>query len=117
MMADILPWLGNLLVLTGACFMLTGAIGMLRMPDFFCRLHPAGLKDSMGVPLVIFGLMLHAGWTLISIKLLLLLVFHLFTSPTACHAVARAALLITHNRHSRASQLDMDDSPSQTGGV
>lgn len=89
----ILLWLGNVSILAGAFFVLTGALGILRMPDFFSRLHPAGVTDSLGIPFVLIGLMLHAGLTLVSGKLLLLMLFLLLTSPTACHALARAAFL------------------------
>jgi multicomponent Na+:H+ antiporter subunit G len=86
-------WLGNILVLLGAFFVLTGALGIMRMPNFFARLHPAGVTDSLGVTFVLAGLILHTGLTLISGKLLLLMLFLLLTSPTACHALAKAAFL------------------------
>lgn len=85
--------LGDALIAGGAFFILTGGIGLLRMKDFFTRLHPAGLKDAMGVPLIVAGLACYAGASLVSLKLLMLLVFLLITSPTACHALARSALL------------------------
>ena len=90
---SIILWAGNILILLGAFFALTGTIGMLRMTNFFSRLHPAGVTDSLGVPLVLAGLMLHAGFTLVTGKLLLILLFLLLTSPTACHALAKAAFL------------------------
>lgn len=86
-------WLGNILILLGAFFVLTGALGVLRMPDFFSRLHPAGVTDSLGVPCILIGLICHSGLTLISGKLFLLMLFLLLTSPTACHALAKAAFL------------------------
>lgn len=92
-MDSIILWAGNILILLGAFFALTGTFGILRMPDFFSRLHPAGVTDSLGVPLVLAGLMLHAGFTLVSGKLLLIMLFLLLTSPTACHALAKAAFL------------------------
>lgn len=92
-MDSIILWVGNILILLGAFFALTGTFGILRMPDFFSRLHPAGVTDSLGVPLVLAGLMLHAGFTLASGKLLLIMLFLLLTSPTACHALAKAAFL------------------------
>lgn len=93
MIDTVLTWLGNALILSGAFFVLTGALGMLRMPDFFSRLHPAGVTDSLAVPCILLGLMCHAGLTLVSGKLLLLMLFLLLTSPTACHALAKAAFL------------------------
>jgi multicomponent Na+:H+ antiporter subunit G len=81
------------LLITGSLFVVTGGIGLVRMPDFFTRLHPAGLVDTMGATLVTAGLLLQAGPTQVSIKLILVLVFVYFTSPTATHAVAHAALV------------------------
>jgi multicomponent Na+:H+ antiporter subunit G len=76
----------------GAFFLLVGGIGLMRMPDFFTRLHAAGVTDTGGAGLILFGLMLQAGFTLVTVKLLLALFFILFTSPTACHALAKVAL-------------------------
>lgn len=93
MIENLLYWLGNALIVAGAFFALTGALGLLRMPDFFSRLHPAGVADSLAVPCVLAGLMCHAGLSFTSAKLLLLMLFVLLTSCTACHALAKAAFL------------------------
>ncbi len=89
MVVDILSWL---LLAGGSFFLLVGGIGLLRMPDFFTRLHAAGVTDTAGAGLMMLGLMLQAGFTLVTVKLLLALFFIVFTSPTACHALAKAAL-------------------------
>lgn len=89
----ILPWIGNILILLGAFFALTGAVGLLRMPDLFTRLHPAGVTDSLAIPCILIGLMFHAALLLTIGKLLLLMLFLLLTSPTACHALAKAAYI------------------------
>jgi len=87
---DIASWI---LLLGGSAFLLTGGIGLLRMPDLFTRLHAASLTDTMGAGLIVIGLALQAGLTLVTVKLLLILAFLFFTSPTATHALARTALL------------------------
>ncbi len=86
---DIASWS---LLLVGGFLIVTGGIGLIRMPDFFTRLHCAGIVDTLGTGLVVAGLILQAGMTQVSIKLFLILVFVFFTSPTATHAVAHAAL-------------------------
>lgn len=78
---------------TGAFFMLVAGVGVLRMPDIFTRLHAAGVKDTLGAALTLIGLMLHGGFTLITVKLVLIWAFLWFTSPVSSHSVARAALL------------------------
>ncbi len=87
---DILSWL---LLMAGSFFVVTGGIGLVRMPDFFTRLHPSGLVDTMGATLIVAGLVLQAEEWQVSVKLLLVLVFLYFTGPTATHAVAHAALV------------------------
>jgi multicomponent Na+:H+ antiporter subunit G len=86
---DFLSWA---FLLTGGFFLLVGGIGLLRLPDFFTRTHAAGVTDTMGAGAILVGLMLQAGLTQASIKLVLIILFMLFTSPTASHALAQAAL-------------------------
>jgi len=86
---DILSWV---LLLAGGSLLVVGGIGVLRLPDFFTRLHAAGVTDTMGAGLTLLGLVLQAGLSLTAVKLLLILAFLLFTSPTATHALAKAAL-------------------------
>ena len=85
---DIISWL---LILAGSGFLLIGGAGLLRLPDFYTRLHAAGITDTLGAQLVLVGMMVQAGPTLITAKLIFIGVFLFFTSPTATHAVANAA--------------------------
>lgn len=80
-------------ILAGVFFIFTGALGILRMPDLFTRLHPAGLADSFGAPLVLIGVAIQNGFSLFSAKIILLIFFLLITSPTATHALSKSALL------------------------
>ena len=86
----------GLLIGAGCFFIISGGVGLFRMKTFFTRIHAASLTDTGGASLVLAGLMLvaldypTAFWLVI--KLLLLLLFLLFTSPTAAHALARAAM-------------------------
>ena len=88
-LTDVLSW-GCLL--GGVAFALVGAVGYLRLPDVFSRMHAAGIIDTLAALLIIVGLVLQAGFTLVSVKLLFVFAFILVTSPTATHALARAAL-------------------------
>jgi multicomponent Na+:H+ antiporter subunit G len=87
--ADILGWA---CVVAGGFFCLVGGIGLLRMPDIFTRMHAAGVTDTMGAGLILAGLALHEGFSLITVKLGFILIFIVFSSPTATHALAQAAL-------------------------
>ncbi len=77
----------------GGLFCVVGAVGMLRMPDFYTRMHAASVIETLGAGLVIAGLILLGGLTLESAKLAILALLIFFASPTATHALARAALV------------------------
>ncbi len=87
---QILSWI---FILGGSVFVIIGAIGALRFPDFWSRLHAVSITDSAGVILLIVGMCLQGGLTLITVKLLIIGVFLFITGPTATHAVANAALV------------------------
>lgn len=85
---DILSWAA---IAVGGVFCIIGAVGMIRLPDVFSRMHGVGLIDTMGLGMIFLGLALQSGFTLTLAKLGMVLLFVLFTSPTATHALARAA--------------------------
>ncbi len=87
---QILSWI---FILGGSAFVIIGAFGALRFPDFWSRLHAVSITDSAGVILLIVGMSLQSGATLITVKLLIIGVFLFITGPTATHAVANAALV------------------------
>jgi multicomponent Na+:H+ antiporter subunit G len=90
MILDGLSWI---LLSLGGVFVFIGGLGALRMPDLYTRMHAASVTDTMGAVLILGGIMLQAGLTLATIKLLVILLFLLLTSPTASNALASAALL------------------------
>ena len=87
--ADVGSWV---CIVTGLFFILVGSIGLIRLPDVYTRLHAAGMTDTMGAGLLLIGLSFQAGLTLITVRLLLIWAFLLFTSPIGTHALARAAV-------------------------
>ena len=95
MSGDLIPILQTVLtsgfIICGVFFMLAGTIGVLRLPDFYTRMHAAGMTDTLGAEFIIIGLMVQAGISQTSLKLLLVAFLLFLTSPTASHAVANAA--------------------------
>jgi len=89
MIVDALSWV---FLLTGSFLGVSGGIGILRFPDFFTRLHAAGVTDTLCAALILLGLMMQTGWGLVAVKLFFIILFLSFTSPVAAHALARAAL-------------------------
>ncbi len=88
LLVDSLSWA---CLVGGGLFLIAGAIGILRFPDFYSRLHALGVCDTMGAGLILLGLMFQGGLTLVTVKLMLILYFVIFTGPTAIHALAAAA--------------------------
>ena len=88
--AAVLTWF---FVVAGSLFVIVGGIGILRLPDFYSRIHPAGITDTMGAWLVLVGLMFASDSWLITVKLVMLLLFLAVTSPLAGHALAKAAYM------------------------
>lgn len=101
MAIDIISWT---CLMGGSFFVLTGAIGVLRMPDIYTRSHAAGVTDTLGAILILVGLMFQAGFTLVTVKLILILAFLLITSPTSSHA-------LNHTAWSSGVRPIMDDEP------
>lgn len=87
---DTLSWI---LFLLGSAAVITGAVGIVRFPDFYTRIHAAGVTDTAGSELMILAMALQAPNWLVAAKLGIIALFLLFTSPVASHALARAAHL------------------------
>tara|TARA_B100000674_G_C37981536_1_gene982714 strand:- start:12392 stop:12727 length:336 start_codon:yes stop_codon:yes gene_type:complete len=87
-----LDLLSGFFITTGCFFCLIGAIGIIRFPDIFCRLHASSINETLGTPLILLGLIIQIGPNLISLKLFIVGVFILITNPTATHAISRASL-------------------------
>jgi multicomponent Na+:H+ antiporter subunit G len=86
---DVASWA---LIVAGGAFSLVGAVGMLRMPDFYTRVHAASLSDIVGSLAILLGLALQAGASLVAVKLAVVGLLIFFTSPAATHALVKAAL-------------------------
>lgn len=88
MLVDILSWA---LILSGSAFVVIGSVGLVRMPDLYTRMHAASVTDTLGAGLLLTGLMLQAGFTLITMKLIFIGILFFLTGPVATHALAQAA--------------------------
>jgi len=83
--------LSGLFIACGVVALLIGSLGLLRLPDVYCRIHAVGMIDTAGASFIILGMIIHEGFTLVTVKLVLIGVFMFFTSPIATHAVAQVA--------------------------
>ena len=78
-------------IFIGSITILIGSLGLLRLPDVFSRIHAVGMIDTAGIGFIIFGLLIYSGFSIVSIKLLILGFVLIFTSPISGHAVAISA--------------------------
>lgn len=88
MLIHSLSWL---VILSGLFFSITAVVGLFRLPDFYTRVHAAGMADTSSAALILLGLMLNAGFTLVTVKLIIILFLLLYTSPIATHSLVNAA--------------------------
>jgi len=86
---DLFSWV---LLISGSIFSMIGGFGIVRLPEFYSRMHGAGITDTMGAGLIVAGLMCQSGLSLTTLKLVAILFFLLITSPSSCHALARSAM-------------------------
>lgn len=114
LLVDLLSWF---FILGGSFFIVAGALGLLRMPDVFTRMHAASVIDTLGAGLLGVGLMLQAGPTLVAVKILFILALLFFIGPVITHALAQAALhagvepVLSEDRRKRP-ELDDDRAPT-----
>jgi multicomponent Na+:H+ antiporter subunit G len=88
--ASVLSWV---FIVAGSIFVIIGGIGLLRFPDFYTRIHAAGITDTLGAWLILIGLMFQEGLSLDTARLAILLFFLVATCPLASHALAKAAFI------------------------
>ncbi|MCB1972098.1 MAG: monovalent cation/H(+) antiporter subunit G [Geminicoccaceae bacterium] len=97
-------------LIPGCLLLLIGGFGLLRLRDVFARMHSAGMIDTLGLALILIGLMFKAGFTLITFKLFAIIVFVFYTSPAVTHALARAAIF--GGVSPAARQIEADQEPA-----
>jgi multicomponent Na+:H+ antiporter subunit G len=91
MLITVINVISAVFIISGLFFIVVGTIGLLRLPDFYSRMHATGKCDTLGVGLTITGLIIYNGFNFISVKLFFLVVFIFVANPVATHAIARAA--------------------------
>ena len=92
-MESLMPILASIFIGLGVISVLIGALGLIRLPDVYSRIHAAGIIDTAGVAFFILGMICLSGWSLVTVKLILIGIFLFFTSPISGHAIARVAHL------------------------
>ena len=75
----------------GSMYIIIGACGLIKLPDVFSRIHAAGMIDTGGTAFFLLGMIVQSGWSLITVKLILIGIFIFFTSPVTSHVTANLA--------------------------
>ena len=91
-MSEMQTRLAIVLIVSGLVLMFTGSLGILRLPDFYCRAHASGKADTLGIMVLLAGLAMYEGLNLTAVKLLMAMFFIGLTNPVPVHALARAAM-------------------------
>jgi multicomponent Na+:H+ antiporter subunit G len=93
-----MSWISIPFLILGLVFFSGGCLGILRLPDFYTRLHAAGKLDTLGSLMILLGLAIYTalpmtpGALLTALKLMLIVVFVFLSSPTATHAIVDAGI-------------------------
>jgi multicomponent Na+:H+ antiporter subunit G len=86
-----MTWFAIGLIVIGLFFLVVGSIGMLRLPNVFARAHALSLTDSLGAVFVLAGLAVYQGFTMNSLKIMVVLALVYLLNPVIAHATIRAA--------------------------
>ena len=101
MLVELFSWV---FILLGSFLLLTGSLGLIRLPDFWSRLHSASISDTGGVLFLMLGMMLHVTSVWVFFKLLAIAIFIFISSPTASHAIANAAFVTLGYKEKKGSR-------------
>lgn len=82
--------IAEILISIGTFFLLVGAIGLIRMPDMFTRMHASTKCTTLGAMCTLLGVAILMQGS-VAIKAVLIIIFIVLGNPTSAHAIARAA--------------------------
>ena len=87
----IITLLTGLCLIIGGFLCLSGGVGVLRFPDFYSRMHAAGVTDTLGAGFILIALMMQAPNFLVVAKLIMIFLLTLLVGSTTSHVLAKAA--------------------------
>lgn len=85
-----------LFMLGGMVFFIGSAIGMLRLPDFYTRIHASGNSETLGCDLAFIGLIIYEGPTLTALKMAFVFLIVFMANPIGSHILSKAAYKSGH---------------------
>ncbi len=81
----------SVFLLVGGLLSIIAAVGVIRLPDLFTRMHAATKTGTVGVSAITIGMMIHFGEVTVTSRGILVIAFFLLTAPVAAHMIGRAA--------------------------
>ena len=85
-----------ILLFVGFFFIAASAIGVIRLPDFYSRLHASGMGETLGLMLSFLGLAIYEGFTLTAVKLIIIFLLVFLANPIGTHILGRVAYKSGH---------------------
>lgn len=101
-MTSVILWISIVLILAGSFFVGIAAIGLLRLPDLYTRMHAAAKAGAFGGSLILIATALLFGSWIITIKIVLIILFFYASTPVAGHMIGRAGYLTGIRQWSQA---------------
>ncbi len=86
-----MEWIISILLMTGSLFMLVAAIGVVKLPDVYMRMHAITKAASLGAILMLAAVFLRYPQWVVGIEALMVVMFVIFTSPIGAHMIARVS--------------------------
>ncbi len=91
-------YLGWSIIALALYFLLSSALGLIRFPDFYAKMHAVSVADSIGIPLFFLGLIFIQPQFVFSLRSLIIIVLFLILAPTSAHALIKAAWHRSENK-------------------
>ncbi len=107
MVHDIQLVIVGVLILIGACFTLIAAIGLLRLPDVYCRMHAASKAGTLGSGVMLIALAFYSGDIAVASRAVAGVVFFLLTAPISAHLLAKAAYSVGYKLWAKSALDEM----------
>ena len=104
----------------GFIFMALAAVGVIRFPDFFTRLHASGVGETFGALMMTVGIMIYTGWTLLSVKVFIIFILLLLTNPLGTNLIMLTSIHAKNYQdynHKRHVGVNDNSDNSTEGGI
>jgi multicomponent Na+:H+ antiporter subunit G len=109
-------YIAGVLVVVGAAFTLVAAVGLLRLPDLYSRMHAASKAGTLGSGVMLLALAVYADEQAVTLRALAGVAFFLLTAPVSAHLLAKVSYSAGYRLWAGSVHDDMPKSPGGTGG-